>query len=139
MYSEGFTESEVDLLFIKVQQGREPVDVDFCSITIDGTLDQDLLQQQIDDVSRQREELQHMEIELKAQMIATSEIIELQNNFDAQIKDHANAAAKLQVFVDNWIVLYNVYFDRGFSNFNYKNLIRRDDYRSYASMLIVIL
>ncbi|ONI25732.1 hypothetical protein PRUPE_2G317300 [Prunus persica] len=80
----------------EVQQGREPVDVDFCSITIDGTLDQDLLQQQIDDVSRQREELQHMEIELKAQMIATSEIIELQNNFDAQIKDHANAAAKLQ-------------------------------------------
>lgn len=78
------------------EQGREPVDVDFCSITIDGTLDQDLLQQRIDDVSRQREELQHMEIELKAQMIATSEIIELQNNFDAQIKDHANAASKLQ-------------------------------------------
>ncbi|XP_008234670.1 PREDICTED: uncharacterized protein LOC103333581 isoform X8 [Prunus mume] len=80
----------------EVQQGREPVDVDFCSITIDGTLDQDLLQQRIDDVSRQREELQHMEIELKAQMIATSEIIDLQNNFDAQIKDHANAASKLQ-------------------------------------------
>ncbi|XP_008234666.1 PREDICTED: uncharacterized protein LOC103333581 isoform X5 [Prunus mume] len=78
------------------EQGREPVDVDFCSITIDGTLDQDLLQQRIDDVSRQREELQHMEIELKAQMIATSEIIDLQNNFDAQIKDHANAASKLQ-------------------------------------------
>lgn len=127
MYSEGFTESKVDLLFIKVQQGREPVDVDFCSITIDGTLDHDHLQQRIDDVSRQREELQHMEIELKAQMIATSEIIELQNNFDAQIKDHANAASKLQVFIDNWIVLYNVYFDRGFSNFNYKNLIRCDD------------
>lgn len=80
-----------------------------------------------------------MEIDLKAQMIATSEIIELQNNFDDQIKDHANAASKLQVFVDDWIVLYNVYFDRGFSKFNYKNLIRRDDYRSYASMLIVIL
>ncbi|CAL9008925.1 unnamed protein product, partial [Prunus brigantina] len=78
------------------EQGREPVDVDFCSITIDGTLDQDLLQQRIDDVSRQREELQHMEIDLKAQMIATSEIIELQNNFDDQIKDHANAASKLQ-------------------------------------------
>ncbi|XP_048421351.1 uncharacterized protein LOC103951599 isoform X2 [Pyrus x bretschneideri] len=80
----------------EVQQGREPVDVDFCSITIDGTLDHDLLQQRVEDVSRQREELQHMEIDLKAQIIARSEIIEIQKNFDAQIKEHVNAASKLQ-------------------------------------------
>lgn len=84
-------------MFIKVQQGREPVDVDFCSISIDGTLDHDLLQQRLHDVVGQREELQHMETELRAQMIARSEIMEIQNNFDAQLKEHANAACKLQV------------------------------------------
>ncbi|KAM1407572.1 hypothetical protein ACFX2F_002132 [Malus domestica] len=80
----------------EVQQGREPVDVDFCSITVDGTLDHGLLQQRIEDVSRQREALQHMEIDLKAQIIARSEIMEIQHNFDAKIKEHANAASKLQ-------------------------------------------
>ncbi|XP_024178378.1 uncharacterized protein LOC112184348 isoform X1 [Rosa chinensis] len=80
----------------EVQQGREPVDVDFCSISIDGTLDHDLLQQRLHDIVRQREELQHMETELRAQMIARSEIMDIQNNFDAQLKEHANAASKLQ-------------------------------------------
>lgn len=80
-----------------MQQGREPLDVDFCSITIDGSLDNDLLQQRLHNVSRQREELQQIETELRAQMIARSEIMEIQNSFDARIKEHANAAAKLQV------------------------------------------
>ena len=80
-----------------MQQGREPVDVDFCSISMDGTLDHDLLQQRLRDIVRQREELQHMETDLRAQMIARSEIMEIQNNFDAQLKDHANVASKLQV------------------------------------------
>ncbi|XP_050385247.1 uncharacterized protein LOC126801826 isoform X2 [Argentina anserina] len=79
-----------------IYEGREPVDVDFCSISIDGTLDHDLLQQRLHDIARQREELQHMETELRAQMIARSEIMEIQNNFDVQLKEHANAASKLQ-------------------------------------------
>lgn len=73
--------------------------MDFCSITIDGSLDNDLLQQRLHDVARQREELQQMETELRAQIIARSEMIEMQNSFDAEIKEHSSAAAKLQVFV----------------------------------------
>ncbi|KAK9291458.1 hypothetical protein L1049_019406 [Liquidambar formosana] len=80
----------------EVQQGREPLDVDFCSITIDGSLDNDILQQRLHTVIRQREELQQMEIDLRAQVIARSEIIEMQNSFDAQMKEHADAAVKLQ-------------------------------------------
>lgn len=83
--------------FIKVQQGREPLVVDFCSITVDGALDDERLPQRLHNLSRRREELQQMEIELKSQLIARSEIMEMQSNFDAQIKEHANAAAKLQV------------------------------------------
>lgn len=81
-----------------MQQGREPLDVDFCSITIDGSLDNDILQQRLHTIAHQREELQQMEIELRAQVIARSEVMEMQNSFDAQIKDHANAAVKLQVY-----------------------------------------
>ncbi|XP_015574922.1 uncharacterized protein LOC8262233 isoform X2 [Ricinus communis] len=80
----------------EVQHGREPADVDFCSITVDGSLDNDILQQRIHSITRQREELQQMEIEVKAQMIARSEIIEMRNSFDAQIKEHEDSAAKLQ-------------------------------------------
>lgn len=82
---------------IKVQQGREPLDVDFCSITVDGSLDEDLLPQRLHNVTRQREDLQRTEIELTAQMIARSEIMRMQSDFDAQINERANAAAKLQV------------------------------------------
>ncbi|KAL5567681.1 hypothetical protein UlMin_024260 [Ulmus minor] len=77
------------------EQGREPLDVGYCSITIDGSLDNNL-QQQYQEAARQRAEMQHLEIELRAQMIARSDIIEMQNSYDAQIKEHANAAAKLQ-------------------------------------------
>ena len=85
-------------MFIKVQHGREPVDVDFCSITVDGGLDDDILQQRIHSIARQREELQHMETELRAQVIAGSEIMEIQKSFHAQIKEREDAAAKLQVW-----------------------------------------
>ncbi|KAG6714315.1 hypothetical protein I3842_05G198000 [Carya illinoinensis] len=81
---------------IKVQQGREPLDVDFCSITVDDSLDDDLLLQRLHNVARQREELQQTEIGFRAQIIARSEIMGMQSNFDAQIKEHANAAMKLQ-------------------------------------------
>ncbi|XP_058104943.1 uncharacterized protein LOC131248608 isoform X2 [Magnolia sinica] len=80
----------------EVQHGTGPVDVDFCSVTIDSSLNSDVLQQRLHGVSRQREELQQMEIELRAQVIARSEILEMQKGFDAQIKEHANTAAKLK-------------------------------------------
>ena len=83
--------------FVKVQQGREPLDVSYCSITVDGGLNDELLPQRLHNLARQREELQRIEIEIKAQLISRSEIVELQTTFDARIKEHANATAKLQV------------------------------------------
>lgn len=38
-----------------------------------------------------------MEIALRAQMIARSDIASMQNNFEAQLKEHADAVSKLQV------------------------------------------
>lgn len=78
------------------EHGREPVDIDFCSITIDGDLDNNILQQRLHALAKQREELQHMEIELRVQNIVRSEIVRVQNSFDAQIKERANANVKLQ-------------------------------------------
>ncbi|XP_028104054.1 uncharacterized protein LOC114303107 isoform X2 [Camellia sinensis] len=78
------------------EQGREPADVDFCSITIDGSSDNNILQQRLHSVASQREELQQMEIELRAQIIVGSEIMEMQSSFDAQVKEHTNANVKLQ-------------------------------------------
>lgn len=80
----------------KVQQGREPIDVDFCSITIDGSSGNDILQR-LHTVVKEKEELQQLEIELRAQLIARSEIMEIRNSFDAQMKEHANTNAKFQV------------------------------------------
>lgn len=94
--------SEDDLLYVKVQQGRESLDVDFCSISIDGNPDNDILQQRLNDVSRQREDLQQMEIELRAQVIARSEVLEMQKSFDAQMKEHSSTAIKMHIFT-----LYN--------------------------------
>lgn len=78
------------------EQGREPVDVDFCSITIGGSSNNDILQQRLLTVVKQKEELQQVEVELRAQLIARSEIVEIRNTFDAQIKEHATANVKLQ-------------------------------------------
>ncbi|KAL2558812.1 hypothetical protein Fot_03551 [Forsythia ovata] len=78
------------------EQGREPTDVDFCSITIDRGLDNNILQQRLLTLAKQREELQHMEIDLRAQVIIRSEIMEMQKSYDAQIKEHANANVKFQ-------------------------------------------
>ncbi|XP_049393447.1 uncharacterized protein LOC125857842 isoform X3 [Solanum stenotomum] len=83
-------------LIYEVQQGREPVDVDFCSITIDGTPNNDILQQRLLAVVKQKEEFHQMEVELRAQLFARSEIMEIRNSFDAQIKEHVTANVKLQ-------------------------------------------
>lgn len=89
--------NEGDLYVVKVQQGREPADVDFCSITIDGSLDNDILQQRLHSVVKQREELQQMETDIRAQLIARGEIMEMRNTYDVQIKEHASSNLKLQV------------------------------------------
>lgn len=94
-----------------MQQRRERLDVDFCSITVDGTLDNDdILSQQIHSVVRQRQEILQMEIELKAQMIARTELMELRSTFDAQLKEHANHSNKLQAsskFKHLYVYLYS--------------------------------
>ncbi|CAA0817100.1 Unknown protein, partial [Striga hermonthica] len=83
-------------LIYEVHRGREPVDVDFSSILIDGCLDHDIMQQRLGALAKQREGLQQMEIELRAQVIMSSEVVRIQNKFDAQIKENADANAKLQ-------------------------------------------
>ncbi|XP_073297712.1 uncharacterized protein [Primulina huaijiensis] len=83
-------------LIYEVQHGRELINLDFCSITIDRGLDNNVLQQRLQTVAKQREELQHIEIELRGQLFASSKILELQNTYDAQIHEHVNANIKLQ-------------------------------------------
>lgn len=80
----------------KVQEGVGSLDVDFCSIRIDSGND-DPLQQQLHHISMQRQELQRMEIELRAQVIVKSEILDVQNNYEAQLKEQSGVAAKLKV------------------------------------------
>ncbi|KAI3409102.1 uncharacterized protein J3R85_019731 [Psidium guajava] len=75
------------------EQGRQPLN--FCTVTMDGSSGDDLLEQ-LQSIARNREDLQDLEIELRAQMIAKSDIAEMQNSFDSQIKEHGDAAVKLQ-------------------------------------------
>ena len=97
------------------QEGAGGLD-DFCAITIDGSggLSEDILQQRLQSVVRQREELQQVEIELRAQAIAHPQIIEAQQSFQAAAKEHAAAAAKLKVvscrftFMDSIVSLYRL-------------------------------
>ena len=89
------------------------MEVDFCSITIDGDLNNNILQQRIHELAKQREELQLMEIELRAQNIARSEIARIHSNFDAQITEHGNANVKLQVlhFLCGVCIYVTIYID----------------------------
>ena len=73
--------------FVVVQNGREQ----------DGYSNSEMLQQQILNVSRKKGELQQLEIELRAQMIARHEIMEIQSNYESQFTEYANAAARMQV------------------------------------------
>ncbi|KAI3756967.1 hypothetical protein L6452_04499 [Arctium lappa] len=76
-----------------IYEGREPVNVDFFSISVDGGSDHEL---HLDDVVKQREQLQHLEVNLKARLIARSEVMGMQERFDSQIKEHITATVKLQ-------------------------------------------
>ncbi|KAI3705866.1 hypothetical protein L1987_76115 [Smallanthus sonchifolius] len=77
-------------MIYEVHQGREPVNVDFF---VDGVSDHEL---HLDDVVKQREQLQHLEVDLKARLIARSEVIGIQEQFDSQIKEHITSNVKLQ-------------------------------------------
>ncbi|GMI95466.1 hypothetical protein like AT5G53620 [Hibiscus trionum] len=78
----------------EVQHGREPADVNF-SITADGSLDDDILQQQIQNITGQREELLQMEVKLRALAIARSRVLEMQSSYDAKIAAHAKLEEQL--------------------------------------------
>ncbi|KAI3888301.1 hypothetical protein MKX03_035842, partial [Papaver bracteatum] len=82
----------------KVQHGSQPNHGDYCSITIDDGrgLDNEMLQQRIHSVYRQREDLHNMEVELRAQIMARSAIVEMKNSFDVQMKEHVNAYEELK-------------------------------------------
>ncbi|KAH9602201.1 hypothetical protein KSS87_005597 [Heliosperma pusillum] len=83
----------------EVQQGQELRDVmEFCSIQMDGivSVDDGVVQQRIHSLARQREEMQQVEIELRAQLIAKAEIVEMQNSFDAQFKEQSSNMSRLQ-------------------------------------------
>ncbi|KAK8481035.1 hypothetical protein V6N11_046748 [Hibiscus sabdariffa] len=79
----------------EVQHGREPGDANF-PITADGSLDDDILQQEIHNITRQREELLQMEVKLRAISIARSRVLEMQSSCDSKIAAHAIAVAKLE-------------------------------------------
>lgn len=74
-------------------------------------------------MTQKREELQHMEVKLRAQITAGSELMQVQNNFDAQIKEKANANVKLQVLLFSLrflqLIFVHVYLDKVLDIFLY--------------------
>ncbi|KAK4762283.1 hypothetical protein SAY87_030167 [Trapa incisa] len=80
----------------EAQQEMQSLDVQFSSISIHGNSNNDYLQQHLHGIAGQREELQHMEIDLRAQMIIWSEITNMRKSFETQVKEHADAVVKLQ-------------------------------------------
>ncbi|RWW80985.1 hypothetical protein BHE74_00010649, partial [Ensete ventricosum] len=84
---------------VKVQEGTSLLDVDPCSVTTEGVgeLNDDILQQKLQEITRHRERLQQMEIELRARAIARSDILEVQNSFEGQLKEQIDFNANLKV------------------------------------------
>ncbi|XP_042384352.1 stress response protein NST1-like isoform X3 [Zingiber officinale] len=72
----------------EVQVGSGRQDVEFCSLTIDvgSQITDDMLQRKLQEISRLREQLQQMEIEL-ARTIARSEVLEMQNTYEVKLKE----------------------------------------------------
>ncbi|XP_064946346.1 uncharacterized protein LOC103970782 isoform X2 [Musa acuminata AAA Group] len=80
------------------EEGTSLLDVDPCSVTTEGVgeLNDDILQQKLQEITRQRERLQQMEIELRARAIARSDILEVQNSFEGQLKEQIDFNANLK-------------------------------------------
>ncbi|XP_042378524.1 uncharacterized protein LOC121971359 isoform X2 [Zingiber officinale] len=72
----------------EVQVGSGRQDVEFCSLTIDvgSQITDAMLQRKLQEISRLREQLQQMEIEL-ARTIARSEVLEMQNTYEVKLKE----------------------------------------------------
>eukprot|EP00249_Psilotum_nudum_P024733 c29279_g1_i1 orf=728-4054(-) len=82
----------------RVQQQEEHLDSALNSLSVDCSQENrdEVLQQRLHEIIRQREQLQNMEVELKAQFIARVEISRLQSGFDEKAKQHAAIVANLQ-------------------------------------------
>ncbi|KAI3899410.1 hypothetical protein MKW92_035992 [Papaver armeniacum] len=72
---------------------QQQLDGDLCSMLMN---DNNNAEQKLHNIIMQRQELLQMEVQLRAQFIARSEIIAMQNSYNAQINDHANAASQLK-------------------------------------------
>ncbi|RZR83739.1 hypothetical protein BHM03_00010468 [Ensete ventricosum] len=83
----------------RIAEGTSLLDVDPCSVTTEGVgeLNDDILQQKLQEITRHRERLQQMEIELRARAIARSDILEVQNSFEGQLKEQIDFNANLKV------------------------------------------
>ncbi|KAH8949214.1 hypothetical protein BDL97_10G019900 [Sphagnum fallax] len=65
---------------------------------------EEVLEQRLHDIATQREQLQQAEVELRACFIARSEVIQMQNTFDEQSKQHSHIVVDLQVWVKDGLL-----------------------------------
>lgn len=81
-----------------VQQSNRQLGTDLASLSIDSEMNnsEESIQQRLHDIARQREQLQQLEIDLRAQFIARAEVVQIQSGFDEQAKQHASIVANLQ-------------------------------------------
>ncbi|XP_076898610.1 uncharacterized protein LOC143552220 isoform X2 [Bidens hawaiensis] len=80
-------------LIYEVHQGRESVNGDSFSVTVDGVNEHEL---HLEEIVKQREQLQHIEVNMKARLIANSEMMGIQERYESQIKEHITSNLKLQ-------------------------------------------
>ncbi|XP_076952040.1 uncharacterized protein LOC143625639 [Bidens hawaiensis] len=80
-------------LIYEVHQGRESVNGDYFSVTVDGVNEHEL---HLEEVVKQREQLQQIEVNMKARLIANSELMGIQERYESQIKEHITSNLKLQ-------------------------------------------
>ncbi|XP_064982466.1 uncharacterized protein LOC135623432 isoform X2 [Musa acuminata AAA Group] len=80
------------------KEGTSPLDADLRSITIEGVgeLNNKILHQKLQEITKQREGLQQMEIDLRAKAIGRSDMLKVQNSFEVQLKEHRDMNANLK-------------------------------------------
>eukprot|EP00252_Welwitschia_mirabilis_P005813 TRINITY_DN1640_c0_g1_i2.p1 TRINITY_DN1640_c0_g1~~TRINITY_DN1640_c0_g1_i2.p1 ORF type:complete len:854 (+),score=213.93 TRINITY_DN1640_c0_g1_i2:292-2853(+) len=89
-----------------VQQSNGQLDIGLGSLSLDGGNSEESLQQRLHEITRQREQLQQLEIDLKTQFIVKAKVMRLQSGFDEQAKQHASIVADLQNRAVHDILLY---------------------------------
>ncbi|RRT76665.1 hypothetical protein B296_00027157 [Ensete ventricosum] len=82
------------------KEGTGPLDGDLRSITTEGVgeLNNKILHQKLQEITKQREGLQQMEIDLRAKTIGRSNILKMQNSFEVQLKEHRAMNANLKAW-----------------------------------------